>query len=299
MSLEEAYRLSGMNFGVSVAPIEAVIALPDGTFMRKRIPHRFATIRDTDLLILGDVSADYQVVQNHEAFAFAADLAGEGVKFETAGVLRNPYNDSVKTWMLARTDHITVLGDRITPYIAFMNSFDGTSGVVAALTPVRVVCENTLTLALRNAARTWTMRHTGDIQSKLNEAKRALGLIADYVEGFPEAAEDLAAVNLYRDEITKFLDDLFPAPEPENDTELRKKNREYLKGLVLNRYETVPDVQKFRGTGWGLYNSVVDVVNHMPPLRKTKNWEENRFIRVVNGDPIIQRAQLLLMKIRM
>ena len=255
-------------------------------------------MRDSDGLVMGDVSDDYRIVQNDEAFAFTADLAGMGVKFETAGVIRNPYNDNIKTWMLARTDHITVLGDRIDPFVVFMNSFDGHSSMIAAMVTVRVVCQNTLTMALDGARRVWYIEHTGDIRQSLTEAQRALGLIEDYVEGFPEAAEKLAAINLYRDEITQFLDDLFPAPDPEDDTELRKRNREYLKGFVLNRYETPTDLQRFRGTGYGLYNAVVDVANHMPPMRKTRNWRENRFVRVVEGDAIIHKAQKLLMQIR-
>jgi phage/plasmid-like protein (TIGR03299 family) len=297
MSWEEAQELSGMNFKAFFADVEAV-AVINGVEYRTKIPHRRAIMRNTDLLVMGEVSDDYRIVQNDEAFAFVVDLAGEGVLFETAGVLRNPYNNNVKTWILGKTDHITVLGDRIEPYIVFMNSFDGKSGVTAAMVTVRVVCQNTLTLALDRARRTWSMDHTGDIQSKLNIAKRALGLMQDYVEEFPELAEELASINLYKDEITRFLDELFPAPDPEDDTELRKRNREYLKGMVIHRYETVPDVQKFRGTGWGMYNSVVDVANHMPPMRATKNWRENRFIRTVNGDPIIHRAQRLLMAIR-
>jgi phage/plasmid-like protein (TIGR03299 family) len=299
MTWEEAYVMSGMNFKGFFAPVEVVITAPNGDLIRKVIPHKFGIVRDTDNLVMGIVSDDYRIVQNHEAFAFVEDLAGEGVKFETAGVIRNPYNDNIKTWILGKTDHITVLGDRIDPYIVFMNSFDGKSGVVAAMTPVRVVCQNTLTAALDGAQRVWGMNHTGDITKKLAEAQRTLGLMTDYMDEFPGMAEELVAINLYKDEITKFLDELFPAPaDTADDTDLRKRNREYLKGFVLNRYETVPDVQKFRGTSWGMYNSVVDVVNHMTPMRKTKNWRENRFVRVVEGDAIIQRAQKLLMQIR-
>ena len=75
----------------------------------------------------------------------------------------------------------------------------------------------------------WMIKHVGDIQGKIEEAKRALGLMNEYVAGFPEAAEKLNAINLYDDEVKKFLDDLFPAPA-EGDTDKRKENREYLEG---------------------------------------------------------------------
>ena len=300
MTSAEALLMSGLNWNVFFAPIEAVITLPgsapDAVATRKLISHRFATVRDKDLMCMGVVSEDYRIVQNSEAFAFTDALVGMGVKYETAGAIYNPHTGSVKTFMLAKTDSVQVIGDTITPYCVFMNSFDGKSGMVAAMTPVRVVCQNTLTMALDGAQRSWMIKHVGDIQGKIEEAKRALGLMNDYVAGFPEAAEKLVAINLYDDEVKKFLDDLFPAPL-EGDTDKRKENREYLKGVVMNRYTVPEDIQKFRGNAWGLYNAVSDAVTHMQPMRKTANWRSNRFLAVVDGHAIIQRAQSLLMKV--
>jgi phage/plasmid-like protein (TIGR03299 family) len=300
MTSAEAQKMSGLDWIAFFAPVEAVItlpgSLPDAIPVRKSISHRFAVVRDKDLMCLGVVSDDYRIVQNSEAFAFTDHLIGMGVKYETAGAIYNPYNGSVKTFMLAKTDHITVLGDRVEPYCVFMNSFDGKSGMIAAMTPVRVVCQNTLTMALDRAQRMWMIKHVGDIQGKIEEAKRALGLMNDYVAGFPEIAEKLNAINLYDDEIKKFLDELFPAPT-EGDTDRRKDNREYMKGVVMNRFTVPEDIQKFRGNAWGLYNAVSDAITHMQPMRKTQNWRANRFLAVVDGHAVIQRAQNLLMKI--
>ena len=89
-----------------------------------------------------------KVVQNEEAFAFTDELLGEGVTYETAGSLQN----GRRTWILAKlpTRYI-ISGDEITPYLVFMNSHDGSGAIKAAMTPIRVVCQNTLNLALSTA----------------------------------------------------------------------------------------------------------------------------------------------------
>jgi phage/plasmid-like protein (TIGR03299 family) len=297
-------EMGGMNFKAKFVPFEACIpadfsAATLGVDVRKKIPHQFAVVRDTDLRILGIVSDDYRIVQNSEAFAFTDELLGGGdVRYETGGVLISPYNGACKTWILAKSNKdFDIFGDKIAPYVCFVNSFDGKSSMIAAMVTTRVVCQNTLTMALGGAKRVCFIEHTGDIQSKVKEAQQVLGLVDDYVAGFPEAAEKLLAINLYADEVTKFLDDLFPAPEV-GDTARRMANRQYLKDIVLNRFEKSADLARFKGTAWALYNSVVDVVNHVDPFRKTQNWQANRFLRVVDGHDVVQRSQALLMEIR-
>ena len=299
-----AMEMGGMKWLAKFVPLEACIpadfsGATMGVEVRKKIPHQFAVVRDIDLRVLSTVSDDYRIVQNHEAFAFTDELlGGGGVKYETGGVLISPYNGSCKTWILARSDQdFVVAGDKIAPYVCFVNSFDGKSSMIAAMVTTRVVCQNTLTMALGGASRTCYIEHTGDIQSKVKEAQRVLGLIEDYVAGFPEAAEALIARNLYADEVKKFLDDLFPAPL-QGDTQKRMENRTFMKDLVLNRYEKTDNLAQFRGTAWALYNATVDVVNHADPFRKTQNWQANRFMRIVDGHGITQKAQALLMEMK-
>ena len=109
-------------------------------------------MRSTDHAPLGIVSDRYKVVQNEDAFQFTDDLLGEGVTYETAGALQG----GRKVWLLARMpQRYVIAGDEITPYMVFMNSHDGSSGVKVAMTPIRVVCQNTLNLALDSAKRIW------------------------------------------------------------------------------------------------------------------------------------------------
>lgn len=129
-----------------------------------------ANIRSTDRSVLGIVSDRYKIVQNQDAFQFTDDLLGEGVTYETAGSLQG----GRKVWMLAKMPHRYIIsGDEIEPYLVVMNSHDGSSGIKVAMTPIRVVCQNTLNLALGSAKRIWTTKHTENVMSRVYEAREA------------------------------------------------------------------------------------------------------------------------------
>ena len=103
-----------------------------------------ANVRSTDGRVLGIVSDRYKVVQNQDAFQFTDELLGEGVTYETAGSLQMGW----KVWMLARMpQRYIIAGDEIAHYLVIMNSHDGSSGVKVAMAPIRVVCQNTLTIS--------------------------------------------------------------------------------------------------------------------------------------------------------
>ena len=111
---------------------------------RVRVPGYRANVRDTDGQVLGVVTDRYKVIQNEEAFAFTDALLGKGVRYETAGSLQ----DGRKVWLLARLpSEYIISGEQISPYLVFSNTHDGSGAVRVAVTPVRVVCNNTLNLA--------------------------------------------------------------------------------------------------------------------------------------------------------
>lgn len=170
-SSEDALILAGLDWRVSQRPIMT----EDGL----EVPGFKVNLRENDRKILGVVTDRYKVVQNEEAFAFTDELLGEGVRYETAGSLQN----GKRVWLLARLpDDFVVSGDAIAPYLVFMNSFDGTGAIKVAMTPVRVVCQNTLNLALSTASRTWSAKHTGDISGKMDDARNTLIYAGRYME---------------------------------------------------------------------------------------------------------------------
>lgn len=136
-------------------------------------------VRDRDRKVLGVVSDRYRIVQNREAFSFTDALLGNGVRYETAGSLQ----EGKRVWLLARLPREYIIaGERISPYLVFSNSHDGSGAVRVALTPIRVVCNNTLNLALDTARRSWSMIHTGNISGKMQEAKDTLFMAETYMD---------------------------------------------------------------------------------------------------------------------
>ena len=163
---EEALKIAGLDWKVLQEPIY--------TMGKEQIEGFKVNVRDTDRRVLGVVSDRYKIVQNQEAFSFTDELLGEGVRYETAGSLQN----GRKVWLLARMPHEYIIsGERITPYLVFFNSHDGSGAIKAALTPIRVVCQNTLNLALSTAKRSWSMIHTGNIQGKI-QVQRTCSMVS-------------------------------------------------------------------------------------------------------------------------
>src|SRR5205823_14499225 len=117
----------------------------------------------------GIVSDEYEVVENRDAFQFLDTLIGPELQFETAGSLWG----GRRVWVLARLpQYVEFGGDPSATYIYVANSHDGSMAVTAAITPIRIVCANTLGAALREsqhgvaAQRTFRFRHMGDLQAK-------------------------------------------------------------------------------------------------------------------------------------
>ena len=154
-----------------------------------------ATLREDTGDVLGIVSDEYEVVDNRDAFRFLDALIGSELHFETAGSLWG----GRRVWCLARLPgHVELGGDLSATYIYVANSHDGSMAVTAAVTPIRVVCANTLGAALRqaehgaSAQRTFRFRHTGNLQTKFAEARQVLGMTIDYQRQFKALADRLA-----------------------------------------------------------------------------------------------------------
>lgn len=152
-----------------------------------------ANVRDTDGSVLGIVGDRYKVVQNADAFNFTDDLIGGDVRYETAGSLR----DGKQIWLLAKMPERKIAGDAVEPYLCFTNSHDGSGGLKVCMTPIRVVCNNTLNLALGSAKRVWSMRHTENIHERLEEARDCLFRADEYMANLAVYADRAANKRLY------------------------------------------------------------------------------------------------------
>lgn len=276
-SSEDALILAGLNWRVSQRPIMT----EDGL----EVPGFKVNLRENDHRILGVVTDRYKVVQNEEAFAFTDGLIGEGVRYETAGSLQR----GKRVWLLARLpDDFVVSGDAITPYMVFMNSFDGTGAIKVAMTPVRVVCQNTLNLALSTARRTWSTKHTGDISGKMDDARNTLIYAGRYMEELAKDIERLNKIKLSDRKVYEYIDALFPLYNDPTDMQLRNLKR--MKEEVKTRYFDAPDLAHTEKSAYRFVNAVSDFATHSKPLRTTANYRENLFARTVDGNAMIDRA---------
>lgn len=273
----EALKLAGLDWKVLQEPVYT----ENGELIRGYK----ANVRDTDRKVLGVVTDRYKVVQNQDAFAFTDALLGQGVRYETAGSLMG----GKKVWLLAHMPREYIIsGERISPYLVFSNTHDGSGAVKVAVTPIRVVCSNTLNLALASAKRSWSMVHTGDMKSKLEEAKKTLFLADAYMESLGKEFEVLQRQEMTEKKVREYISQLLPADE--NATDQQKKNIERLREDLTARYFDAPDLKGLGNNAYRFINAVSDFATHAEPLRKTANYKESLFARTVDGNPLIDRA---------
>ena len=274
---KDALQLAGLNWRVMQEPIyTATEELVDGYK---------ANVRDSDRKVLGVVTDRYRVIQNDEAFAFTDGLLGEGVKYETAGSLQG----GRKVWLLAHMPHEYIIsGERISPYLLFSNTHDGSGAIKVALTPIRVVCQNTLNLALARAKRSWSMIHTGDIREKMQEAKDTLFLAEKYMDELGKEFEALRMKKLTDKQVMEYIEILLPIED--GSTPQQEKNMKRLREDMKIRYFDAPDLQGVGKNAYRFVNAVSDFATHAEPLRRTANYKENLFSRTVDGNPMIDKA---------
>lgn len=273
-----ALRLAGLDWNV----IQKDIMTEDGDGI---IPGFKANVRDRDGSVLGIVTDRYRVVQNAEAFSFTDELLGEGVRYETAGSLQG----GRRTWVLARLPHQYIInGEEISPYLVFMNAHDGSGAVKAAMTPVRVVCQNTLNLALSTAKRSWSFHHTGDISGKLDEARDTLLYAGQYMAELGRTFGKLAQIKLSDGKVTEFISDLIP--DGDGASPQQRRNIRRMQEDLKARYYDAPDLAEVGKNGYRFINAVSDFATHAKPLRERANYRESLFARTVDGNPLIDRA---------
>lgn len=268
----DALRLAGLDW--------SVVSKPVFTKEGFQIPGYVANVRDSDNSVLGIVTDKYKIVQNVDAFQFTDNLIGGDVRYETAGSLRN----GKTIFLLAHLPATSILGDEIAPYLCFTSTHDGTGAVRALLTPIRVVCQNTLNLALSRAKRVWTCKHMGRIDDKLQEATETLQLANKYMAELSTAADRLANTKISNDEIHKIVAEMFPVNTEDNARKVA--NMEKAKQEFMVCYY-MPDIEQFRNTVWGMVNAVSDFAAHTSPMRATETFKERNFERIINGHPLL------------
>ncbi len=271
----DALKLAGLDWTVEGKPIYDV----NGNV----ISGYKANTRSNDGSVLGIVTDRYRILQNVDAFQFTDNLIGGDVKYETAGSL----NKGRRVWLLAKLPSKKIINDEVIPYVCFTNSFDGSGAIKAIVTPIRVVCSNSLSIALSRASRSWSIRHQGDIEGKIAEAREALELTEIYMEELAKQADRWANVTINEEMVQNALNKLFPTKE--DDSERKKRNIQENKDQFMVCY-FAPDIAKFQNTAWGFVNAASDFVTHSEPKRNAASYKENRWGKIMDGTTLLDNV---------
>lgn len=210
--------------------------------------------------------------QNVEAFSFLDDLTNTlEAKIEVCGALGN----GEKVWVLAKLPESIVIdnADVIDQYILIVNSHDGSGSVKIFLTPIRVVCNNTLTLALNKRSGGYNIRHTGKLHGRVDEAREALGLINKDFYEWGEQAASLLDIDLTEHQMDMyFIDALSLTYNKEGNLTTRSQN--LLNTVKSNLDNTTNKVGTMAGTAWAAYNALTEAIDHQ--FTKLANGEKSQ-----------------------
>jgi phage/plasmid-like protein (TIGR03299 family) len=280
MTSEEALRLAKLDYDVIQEPVYDVYG--------KTIKGYRANYKSDDRTLLGMVTDRYKVVQNTESFQFTDALIGDGCRYETAGSI----NNFKTTWLLAQLEPRKYLGDKFNSFLCFMNSFDGSGAIKVCVTPIRVVCQNTLNMAIRTAKRSFSIKHVGNIEDKLKAANDTLKLSDDYLTCVNLEYMKLAKAKMTANKVEQLWEQLFPI-DKEKDTQRKVTMMERQRDAVREAYKA-DDLANFIGTGYGVVNAVSDMISHSEPMRITDSYYGNLFGKVMEGHPLLDKAQQLV-----
>jgi phage/plasmid-like protein (TIGR03299 family) len=291
-TIAEAIEASGLGWRVEREPIAVdrgdAATVDDWWEPRcEEIPGFYATVRQDTRVVLGIVGERYRIVQNREAFAFVDQLLGTSLHFETAGSLHG----GRRVWVLATLpEHVEVGGDPVRPYVLLMNSHDGSTAVIAATTPVRVICMNTLNWGLRRARQKFSIRHTEQISRRVHEARRVLDLSLDYYEQFRSTGNQLASERCSERQLQTVLEELYPSGTHDGMTDRARRAREQVKERIMDLFVRGDTRGNAPGSKWAAVNAIVEYGDWQRPIRQGGE----RFARAVDDGAQKTRALELI-----
>lgn len=253
MTAAQVVELAGLDYKVEKRPL----FLEGGA----EVARHFATVRTDTNDVLGVVGSRYEIFQNRNALSLLDAIVGvKDAIYQTAGAL----GKGEKVWLLAKLPgYVRTVGDDVTEkYILLSNSHDGSSPIEIMFTPIRVVCQNTLNVALKNFSKRASLRHTLNVGAKIDEVRQVLGIVSQQYSIFEEASQKLLTVKLNKDSFKDYLQKsgVIPAKD-EKDQSTRASNiLDEVSALFQNGKGT--EIAGVRGTAWGAFNAVAEYVDH-------------------------------------
>jgi phage/plasmid-like protein (TIGR03299 family) len=273
LNAKDAIHAAGLDWNAVKSP--CFLSMPDGSFADASPDHYFVKRDDVAGIpgILGHVGKQYLPLQNRDAFAFFDSVVGaKAAVYDTAGALGN----GQRIWVLAKLPDSIRIGkdDLVEEYLLLSNSHDGTSSVTAALTNVRVVCQNTLSMAVGGASKIIKVRHTKSMDAGLQEGLRILGLVKEQAKKVEGIFGKMASIQVDTAMLAYFLEYVVPSASSTGNSTRAINVRDTIKELFEGKAKGA-DLPEFKGTAWGLYNSVVEYVDYYRAIGKSSSRLEN------------------------
>lgn len=263
----EMLKLSGLDYTVR----QEEMATVSGLF----VPGQFAMVADIEgeSRILGVTGARYEIVQNADAFSFLQSLS-DGARWETAGALGN----GNKVFGSIAFERETVLdpsgvSDTVKTYALVYNSHDGSTALGYGLTPTRVVCQNTLNVALGNISQSGKIRHTASAEDRMRERAEMFRHANVYFDAFDEEAKRLFAKPVTDKQFDNLLTRVI-GKAPENNAKGRLSKYENKREMFTQAWKGEPNAG-IRGTAWGAFNALTEANQWGRNMQNTDSGEEN------------------------
>lgn len=286
-TVDEAMIHSGLTWEVTKRP---VFFQPYGDAYPgnyAKMENQFVLTRSDTNAGLGVVGKDYTVYQNSQMWDFIRTfLSNHGAKLDTAGSLKM----GRRTWVLAKGDSFSPIGDdTVELYFLFSNSFDGSQSIQVAFVPVRVVCQNTLNMAITGSQGVYRVRHTASSVNYLDEVQEALRLAGKYTGNLVDALQWFASVPVRDQNVVEFATQiLFPEKVVKIETARSKRtetNRAKAIDTFMELYYGVGAGVGLPGTGYGLFNAITEYADHYMTSRgqDDRDRSENKFSSVISG----------------
>jgi phage/plasmid-like protein (TIGR03299 family) len=265
----DALRIAGLDWTVALTDLAAI--MPDGS--HQPIDTHRATMRTDTNRALGAVGMRYQPLQNREAFAWMDEVVGEQLAiWHTCGSLRGGKD----VWMLAKLPGNLEVCDRdvLDKYVLITNNHAGTGAVRLFPTSVRVVCANTLRLAISEVDSNKSdaglplglkLFHTaGSLGKRVQKAKELLGVIGKSHDEFAQAARSMLAKSLNTQQVSDYFGGLV-----ENRSD---RNRSKVLGQLWDRFALPTNEGGYKSNVWTAYNAASEWADH--ELRVTGKGEK-------------------------
>lgn len=279
----DAIKLAGLDWRVDLRPMWTTLP---GVEMPVPVPGQRAVVREDNSTILGVVGEGFAPLQNADAFAFFEPLVAEGLlSLETAGALR----EGRRVWIMARIpgDPVEIVaGDLVDRYLLLCHGHDGSLALRAGFNPVRVVCQNTLSLALDSGDGMVCLRHTAGLAAGLARLRTVIAQQIEVFNGTADAWRLLAARSCSDLDFATYALRLFAVARGEGDDAVRVIEPDATVGRRL-----LDDVRPLfeagvgndragvRGTWWAAYNAVTEWLTHHrgSPAGTEREQAERRF----------------------